>query len=286
MRSLLAVAETGTITAAAERLGLTQPALSRRIQQLEEDLSTTLLTRGRKGATLTASGALAEQEARVLVARYEGLRTRIGDLQGLDTGTVRLGGGATAIEFLVPPAIAAFQRQHPGIRFQVKEAGSHEIEQDVVNGALELGLVTQPVFHASDLSAEPLFNDRIVLVAHASHPLASREFVAVGELAGRTLVGFEGGSAIRKIVDDALWRADVQMNVVMELRSIPAIVRMVATTGSLAFVSRLGAELQPDIREVPVSDLTVERGLALVSRRSTELSAAALAFAKELLKRN
>ncbi|MEM7406113.1 MAG: LysR substrate-binding domain-containing protein [Pseudomonadota bacterium] len=283
MRSLLAVAETGTITAAAQRLGLTQPALSRRIQQLEEDLDTKLLVRGRKGATLTDSGALAEQEARVLVARYEGLRTRISNLQGLDTGTVRLGGGATAIEFLVPPAIAQFQRQHPGIRFQVKEAGSREIEQDVINGTLELGLVTQPVLHGPELHTQSLFSDRIVLVAHVSHPLASRDSVAVEELASLTLVGFEGGSAIRKIVDDALRRMAVQMNVVMELRSIPAILRMVATTGSLAFVSRLGTELQPDIREIPVSDLAVERELALVSRRGTELSAAARAFANKLL---
>lgn len=285
MRSLLAVADTGAITAAANRLGLTQPALSRRIQQLEDEFGAALLTRGRKGARLTPVGQIVAAEARVLVARYDNLRQEVAAHARMEVGTVRLGGGATAVEFLVPPAIAAFQRQFPGVRFHVKEAGSQEIEEDVLNGRLELGLVTMPVVNSRDLDVRPLFVDHVVLVAREGHALTRQSPIAAQALDGQSLVGFEGGSAIRKIVDDALRDANVSMNVVMELRSIPAILRMVSTTGNLAFVSRLAVELQPDISELPVHGLSIQRQLALIARGRDTLSQAAASFADTLLKR-
>ena len=281
MRSLLAVVDAGAITAAADRVGLTQPALSRRIRQLEEEFGVALLSRGRKGVELTAAGELVAAEARVLVARYDGLCAQVAAHQRLEGGTIRLGGGATAVSFVLPPAIADFQRDHPGVRFHLKEAGSREVEQDVVSGRLELGLVTMPV-HLRELTVKPLMADRIVLIARAEHPLANLQQVDVQALSGMSLVGFEAGSAIRHLIDAALREAGVEMNVVMELRSIAAIVRMVATTGNLAFVSRIGVENERDVRVLPVRGLAIRRELAVIARRGVVLSPAAEAFAKRL----
>lgn len=281
MRSLLAVVDAGAITAAADRVGLTQPALSRRIRQLEEEFGVALLSRGRKGVELTAAGELVAAEARVLVARYDGLCAQVAAHQRLEGGTIRLGGGATAVSFVLPPAIADFQRDYPGVRFHLKEAGSREVEQDVVSGRLELGLVTMPV-HLRELTVKPLMADRIVLIARAEHPLANLQQVDVQALSGMSLVGFEAGSAIRHLIDAALREAGVEMNVVMELRSIAAIVRMVATTGNLAFVSRIGVENERDVRVLPVRGLAIRRELAVIARRGVVLSPAAEAFAKRL----
>ena len=281
MRSLLAVVDAGAITAAADRVGLTQPALSRRIKQLEEQFGVALLSRGRKGIALTAAGELVAAEARVLVARYDSLFAQVAAHQRLEGGTIRLGGGATAVSFVLPPAIADFQREHPGVRFQLKEAGSREVEQDVVSGRLELGLVTMPV-HLRELQVQPLMADRIVLIGHSAHPLASQQQVDVTALAGMSLVGFEAGSAIRHLIDAALRDAGVEMNVVMELRSIAAIVRMVATTGNLAFVSQIGVENERDVQVLPVRGLAIRRELAVIARRGVALSPAAEAFAKRL----
>ncbi|MFT5448676.1 MAG: DNA-binding transcriptional LysR family regulator [Gammaproteobacteria bacterium] len=281
MRSLLAVVDAGAITAAADRVGLTQPALSRRIRQLEEEFGVALLSRGRKGVELTAAGELVAAEARVLVARYDALCAQVAAHQRLEGGTIRLGGGATAVSFVLPPAIADFQRDYPGVRFHLKEAGSREVEQDVVSGRLELGLVTMPV-HLRELTAKPLMADRIVLISRAEHPLANRQQVDVHALSGMSLVGFEAGSAIRHLIDAALREAGVEMNVVMELRSIAAIVRMVATTGNLAFVSRVGVENERDVKVLPVRGLVIRRELAVIARRGVVLSPAAEAFAKRL----
>jgi DNA-binding transcriptional LysR family regulator len=282
LRSLVTVADSGAITEAASRLGLTQPALTRRIQQLEQEFGVALLSRSRKGAELTDLGRLVEREARLLIDRYDALKQEVASQSNVEGGTVRIGGGATAVSFVLPDAIANYQREHPRVHFHVKEASSSEIASDVADGHLELGLVTQPV-RTAGLEIEPILDDRIVLVAAAGNPLADAGTLSVESLDGQNFVGFEGGSAIRQIVDASLREAGVAINVIMELRSIPAILRMVATTDSLAFVSQLGVQGQDLVREIPVKRLTITRRLGLATRRGHTLSPVAGRFAERLL---
>ncbi|MCU7916254.1 MAG: LysR family transcriptional regulator, partial [Candidatus Thiodiazotropha sp. (ex Gloverina cf. vestifex)] len=260
LRSLLAVSETGSITEAADHIGITQPALSRRLQQLEAFLGAELLNRGRKGAELTEIGRLVVAEAQILVNRFDHLKEQVRAHQGLEGGTVRIGGSATAVSFVLSKAIASFQRSHPAVRFQLKEAGSIEVAEDVISGRLELGLVTLPV-QARELDVWPLLNDSIVLVGPKGHPLANKKAINAKALDGLAFVGFEADTAVRQIINAALREAGVEMNVVMELRSIPAILRMVATTGNLAFVSRLGVDSFEEVREIEVNNLNIEREL-------------------------
>jgi DNA-binding transcriptional LysR family regulator len=277
IRSLVAVADTGSITDASDRIGLTQPALSRRLQLLEDQMGAQLFSRGRKGVQLTEIGRLVDKEARTLIARYDHLREQVRAHQGLEGGTVRIGGGATAVSFLLPEAIAAFQGSHPGVKFQLKEAGSNEVAEDVNNSRLELGLVTLPV-KPRDLAVWPLLTDKIVLVGPRAHPLTHKRHINASALENLSFVGFEADTAVRQIIDARLRDAGVTMNVVMELRSIPAILRMVATTGNLAFVSQLGVDSLEEVVMIEVKDLKIERELAVIARRGTPLSPAAQAF--------
>ena len=277
MRSLIAVADAGAITEAAARLNLTQPALTRRIQLLEAEFNAELLSRSRKGAELTELGKLVEREARVLIDRYDSIKREINSQQSVTGGTIRIGGGATAVSFVLPDAIAEFQRDYPQVHFHVKEASSSDIASDVADGRLELGLVTQPV-RTTGLEIQPFIDDRIVLIAAADNPLTRQKRIKVADLDGLNFVGFEGGSAIRQIVDANLREAGIEIEVVMELRSIPAIVRMVATTGSLAFVSALGVHDQTLVREIAVQGLTITRRLGLARRKGHALSPAAGRF--------
>ena len=124
--------------------------------------------------------------------------------------------------------------------------------------------------------------DRIVLIARRDHPLATKKRITSADLSDFAYVGFEAGSAIRQIVDAALRAVDVEMNVVMELRSIPAILRMVITTGYLAFVSRISIGDQPEISEIQVDGLAIERRLAIITREGIPLSPVVNAFLKHL----
>lgn len=261
---------------------MSQSALSRRLQQLEADLGTQLLVRTRHGVELTDLGRQTLDEGRGIVARFDRVRRTIVEQQNLERGTVRIGGGATVTSFLLPVTIATFQARHPGVRFYVKEAGSREIAASVSAGDLELGILTLPIVDR-DLEMELLVSDEIVPVVRSEHPLASRSGLAAGDLEGRPLVAFEAGSAIRQRIDTALNGAGVHVDVVMELRSIPTMLRMVAVTDNLAFVSRVSVATQPGIRVLEISGLSIVRSLALATRKAIPLSAPADAFRSELL---
>ncbi len=283
LRSLVEVARRGAITEAARALGLTQPALSRRIQLLEAEFGTPLLSRSQKGVELTELGRLVEAEGRSLLERYDHLKREVGAQLRLERGTVRLGGGATAVSFLLPQLIRDFRRAHPDIVFQVKEAGSREIAADVVAERLELGIVTLPA-SSTELEISPLRRDPIVLVGAKDHPLARRKRVRAAALNGLPLIGFEGDTAIRRLVDSALEKAGVQVEVVMELRSIQSILRMVALQLGLAFVSRLGVEAAGErVAVINVTGLKITRSLAVIRRRGRPLSIAAEAFLQSAL---
>lgn len=277
--SLVAVADTGAITAAAQRVHISQSALSRRLQQLESDLGATLLVRGRHGAELTEAGHLAVGECRVILARYDAMRRDIAEHLGLHQGTVVLGGGATVTSSLLPPTIAAFRAEHPAIRFLVTEASSQQIVDDVAQGLIQVGIVTLPVLH-DDLELTPLLDDEIVVVARRDDPLRPRAVPA--DLQGRRVIAFEPASAIRRIVDASLAAAGVSVEVTMELRSVPSMLRMVAATGDLAFVSGLSLRNETELRTVPVRGLSITRSLGLATRRGIPLPPAARAFVEFL----
>lgn len=283
LRTLVEVARRGAITDAARALGMTQPALSRRIQLLEREFGTPLLSRSRKGVRLTELGRLVEAEGRNMLDRYERLKQEVGAHLRLERGTVRIGGGATAVSFLLPGLIRDFRRGHKDVVFSVKEAGSREIEGDVLREELELGIVTLPA-GSKDLDVTPLRRDPIVLVAARGHPLAKRARVTPAALSGMPLIGFEGGSAIRSLIDDALEVVSVDVEVVMELRSIQSILRMVALDLGLAFVSRLGVEAAGrGVEVVSVRGLKIVRTLAVIRRRGRPLSVAAEAFLQRIM---
>jgi len=282
VRSLLEVARRGAITDAARALGLTQPALTRRIQQLEEEFKTPLLARSQKGVTPTPLGRLVIEEGRTLVDRYERLKETVASHLRLEAGTVHAGGGATAVSYLLPERIRTFRARHPDVIFHLKEAGSREIEADVVREEIDLGIVTLPV-SSKEVEVAPLFEDRIVLVAARDHPLARAEALDPASLDGLPLIGFERGSAIRRLIDRELERRGVRMRVVMELRSVQSILRMVALDQGLAFVSRLGvAAAQERIAELDVAGLRIVRRLAVVTKRGRPLPVAAKAFVAHL----
>ena len=191
-------------------------------------------------------------------------------------------GGATAVSFILPEAIAAFQGAHPHVRFQMREAGSSEIADDVVAGHLELGVVTLPV-RDRELEVTPW-----PPIASCWWRVTTTHWHNGGAYVSTTSPirpSSHSRPAARfgHIIDGKLRDGGVEVNVVMELRSIPAILRMVSTTGNLAFVSQLGIEQQGDVIEVPVQGLRIERRLAVIARRGAVLSPAAAAFTTRLL---
>src|SRR5687767_13820830 len=142
LHHFLAIVETGTFTEAAKRVHLSQPALSASIRRLEDQLGAPLLHRGRTGAEPTAAGDALLPRARAALAAIDEAKRAVEEVTGLRAGEVRIGAGATVCTHLLPPLLARFRREHPGIKFRLRELNPDAVEAALHDGELDLGIVT------------------------------------------------------------------------------------------------------------------------------------------------
>jgi DNA-binding transcriptional LysR family regulator len=275
LRYFQAVAAAGHMTRAAHALGVTQPALSAAVKKLEAEVGAPLLHRTGRGVEITEAGRVFLAHADEAIRQADAAARAVREMVGLERGSVKIGAGATATEYLLPPVVSAVRRDHPGLTFRVREAGSNAVALAVLSGELDLGIVTLPVdVPGSDgLARTPLVEDELRLIepGDAGAPARTDGF-RWRELAGQPVVGFEAGSAVRGVIDAAAAKAGVTLNYVMELRSIEGIKRMVGAGIGFGFVSRfaLGDGEGRACREGKLA-----RRLVIVKRRDRGLSGAA-----------
>jgi len=272
LRYFRTIAATGHLTRAARELGLSQPALSAMLKKLEAEIGTELFHRRGRGIELSEAGRLflthTNEALRAAEAGVEAVR----DFVGLEKGTIRIGGGATATSYLLPPVMRAARKRYPNILFFVREAGSTQVAQAVLAGELDLGIVTLPLDSgvlgpdADRLIRVPLTDDELKLIAPPKFEIAMNATTfRFRDLASATVVGFEAGSAVRNLIDRAAAKAGVTLNYAMELRSIEAITRMVAAGIGVGFVSRFAL---PPGGGLSCADGALKRALAIVRLRT------------------
>lgn len=273
------------MTRAARDLGVTQPALSAMLRKLEAELGAELFHRTGRGVELTEAGRLFLAFAEESLLSAESGKKAVRELMGLQRGSIRVGGGATAITYLLPPVISAVRRAHPGLRFYIREAGSAAVTQAVLSGELDLGVVTLPVNpgDADKLVQSAAFEDELRLIVPPGHRLSGRKSFAWSELAAEPFVGFEAGSAVREVIDSAARAAGVTLDVVMELRSIGSIQSMVRAGVGVGFVSRFALGASDGLGAGLASrDGSLTRRLALVRRKDRVPGVAAAAFERAM----
>lgn len=281
LRYFRAIAQTAHMTRAAERLGVTQPALSAMLKKLEREVGTDLVVRTGRGVELTEAGRVFLSHADDSVRSADQAVASVRQLLGLERGTLRLGGGATAITYLLPPIVSQLRRKHPGLRFFVREAGSSAVAQSVLSGELDVGIVTLPITlpGADDLVRVPLVTDEFRLIVPSTHRLRKSDSFRWKDLQGEPVVAFEAGSAVREVIDRAARENGVTLDIVMELRSIESIKQMVQAGIGVGFVSRFAVSEREGLA---CRDTRLTRQLALVRRRDREASPAAAAFEKAI----
>jgi DNA-binding transcriptional LysR family regulator len=283
LRYFSAIARAKHMTRAARALGVSQPALSAAVRKLEEEVGAALLDRTGRGVELTAAGAAFLGFAEEAIRSAEGGRRAVRELVGLESGSIRVGGGATATAFVLPAVVSALRRQHPGLRFYVREAGSTAIADAVISGELDLGIVTLPLrkADAEHLLSIRLVQDELRLIPRPGSALAGKRSFRWRDLEGLDVIAFEAGSAVRAVLDGAARSAGVRLNVVMELRSIESIRRMVTAGVGVGFVSRFAL---PPGEGLSCAQGRLTRDLAIVRRRDKVPSPGAAAFEAALLK--
>lgn len=271
------------MTRAAAQLHLTQPAVSAQIARLEDKLGQKLFDRTASGMSLTAAGKLFRGYVQAALAQLEDGQNALDQLRGLQRGSLSVGGGATATTYLLPQLLGQFYARYPTIRIFVREQPSQSVVENVLEGQLDLGVVTLPLNlstsgpqSAARLTVQAWMRDEMRLIVPPGHPLAAKAHFHWRELSGQPLVLFEAGSAVRGLLDHAMNQAGIDADIVMELRSIESIKQMVAQGIGSAFVSQFA--LGDPAQGLRCSQRPIIRELAVIYRNDRAQSPAARAF--------
>jgi LysR family hydrogen peroxide-inducible transcriptional activator len=205
LRYLEAAIRHGSLRKAAQEVGVGQPTLSQQIRRLEEDLNVVLLIRRANGVLPSAEARILLPHIRQVLQADRALREEAGLINGLRSGSVRLGAVTTASQILLPRVVPLYRNSFPNVRFSVWESGSQGVRDSVTSGELDLGLVVRTSDPASDanLTATDLISDQIVLCVSRRHPLADKPVVKMEDLAGQSwVVSAHGTSPGHRLRDD------------------------------------------------------------------------------------
>jgi DNA-binding transcriptional LysR family regulator len=273
LRTFQALSETLHFRHAAERLGITQSAVSQQIASLEKDLGTPLLERIGRRVYLTPAGEVLAREAVKVLSTVSRAREAVGAVSKGDAGRLRVGASTTPGIYLLPEVLGRLRADFPLVELDFRIANSSRIEALAVANEFDLGVCGFRPTHEELFEVE-LGEDRIVPVA-APALIGKTRRIRPADLARWPLVAREAGSATRSAVERSLRGLGVELVPAFELPSPEAIVRAAEAGLGYAFVSaRSAAEGIETGRlvEIRVQELDVRRGIFAVYHRDKQVT--------------
>ena len=272
LRYVLAVAEAGSITRAAEALHLAQPSLSTQIRKLERELGTPLFERLGRRVRLTNAGEAFVEHARRALGELDDARRGVEAVRGLRAGRVRLGVLPSVGARLLPAVLARFARRHPDVEIALREQNvSGDFEALVHGGTLDAAVIRMP-HHREGLHAAILVDESMLALLPPGHALADRESLALAELASEPFVGMTPGSGLRDLLDATCTAAGFTPRVIIETTQLGTVHGMVAAGVGVSVLPRLC--LSSEVVARPLTDPHARRRLGVVRRSGRPLEAA------------
>jgi DNA-binding transcriptional LysR family regulator len=275
----------GSISLAAEKLFISQPAVSMQIKAMEEQFGIRLLIRRKRGLELTETGQkvfkisekifgfVAEAE-RLLNAGHKDSR-----------GILKIGSTKTLVRYLMSRYIFEFREAYPTVQIQIDEGSSEEMIRSVLEDRNDLAIVGR-LKYADKLKVIPFIQDEIILVTAPSHKFCSRPAVSIQELRNENLILREKGSGTRQLVEEIFENQDFTPSVFIETGNVDFIKELVEMGKGIAMLARMGVE--PDLREgrltaIPLSEGPFILGIDVIVNGRRNLSNADNAFLKFLI---
>jgi DNA-binding transcriptional LysR family regulator len=283
-----AVATSGSFSRAArEVLHISQPAVSKHVQALEDELGVPLFQRLGKRVILTEAGRIVQHYAEQVFALATDTQRALQELHGLQRGTLRLGASSTPGIYLLPPVLATFVQRYPGITLEIEIANSQRVVDGVLARQWDLGMIGIPLEHPH-LYVQPHWRDTLVLIVAPHHRLATRSAVTLADLSEETWIFREAGSASGQVVKEVLNGAHLGQAHTLILPGSEGVKQAVMAGLGIAMVSRFAITLevqQGALRVLPLIDVQAERDLCLIWRQDSHLPAAVRAFLEVLHER-
>lgn len=268
---LLAVANYGSFSLAAEKCFVTQPSLSMQVKNLEEELGVILLDRSKKPVIPTEAGQVVLAQAREAVSAFRRVKESVNDLKGEVSGVLRLGAIPTIAPYLLHRFIPDFMRQYPRVELQIKEMVTSEIIQALNRDMLDAAILaggTSP----GEIVEEELFDDRFYAYVSTAHPLYERSNIRIEDIDVRHLLLLSEGNCLRDQVIE-LCQAQRKINVPysFESGSLETLMRIVDNTSNMTIIPEMVIDFIPKEKHAQIKTLAkgaTSRKITIAVRRT------------------
>jgi LysR family transcriptional regulator, transcriptional activator of the cysJI operon len=291
LAAFCAVVERKSFSQAAERLGVTQPAVSLQVRSLEKRLGAQLLDRSGRRVEPTEAGLRLYRNAQRMLALEEQLVSEVASTtEGALGGELVIGASTGPAAIAVPLLLCEFQREHPDVRVHLTVSDTHTIVERVAARELELGIVGASRRYRG-VRFEPFLSDQVILACPPGHRFGGRT-VKLEELREETLILMQEGAGVRQILEDGLRRRGVRLrdlDVRLELGLQESVRHAVEAGYGVTFISRTAVESElaaGTLEEARVEGLEATRQISLASatgRARTRVADAFVEFARERL---
>lgn len=227
LKAFAAIAETGTFTAGAERVHVTQAAISMQIRLLEEETGVRLFVRAPRRVVLTEAGEALLVRARRILREHDAAFAELREFAGAERGRLRLGSASAMVSAdPLPQILQELRRRHASAEVSVTSGTSEILVRGILAGEIDAAFVSLPV-EAAGIETERLSGDELVAIAPPAHTFADKRVVTIEMLAKERLILGEHGGNTRRLIDELFHAAHLRPNIVMELNRLAAIKRMV-----------------------------------------------------------
>ena len=227
LRAFVAIAESGTFTAGALRVHVTQAAISMQIRQLENEIGARVFVRAPRHVILTEAGEQLLRRARHILREHDAALDEIAELAGAERGRLRIGSAsAMVLTEQLPSVLKELRKQHPAAEISVMSGTSEVLVDQILAGEVDIAFVSLPV-DVRGIKTERLSEDQLVAIASPRHKFAKQRTISAFTLAGERLILGERGGNTRRLIDQFFAQAGVTLRVAMELSRQQAIKRMV-----------------------------------------------------------
>lgn len=264
----LHVVETNSFSSAAQRLGLSQPTVSKYINSLEKELNVELFHRHSMGVQLTEAGKTMVPWARNLVRDTLDLQNMMGSLDREINGHINIACSTTAGKYILPQLAARFRKKNPGVRISILPCTQENINSKLINEEADLGVASVEI-GKDGVECQFFFTDHILLIVPTSHPWAKRSSINPDELLGEPILLREPTAGTRRVLQSELAKHDIaieDLNVFLEVGNAEAIVLSVSAGIGVSFVSKMAsadAQNRGSVVDVPVDNLNLQRKICI-----------------------
>jgi DNA-binding transcriptional LysR family regulator len=279
LRIFATVVEQRGFSRAATALYISQPAVSKSVQELEKQLGVLLIDRSQRRLMLTEAGNILFEHAQRLFAVERAAEAALEQLHGLKRGRLSIGASQTIGTYLLPPLLGLYHQRYPGVQLSLEIENTQRVIDDLRTQPLDLAFVEGPVSDP-DLVVSTWRTDRLVIIAPPGHPLTNQR-VSLEQVTQYPYVQRESGSGTRNIVEQALHERGVSLNVALELGSNQAVKQAVIAGLGISIVSEATLELEQNtgiLAVIEPYDFYLSRPLSQVTIQGRPESRALAAF--------